>query len=294
MLTNTRLTLAIQKKGRLSDDSLDLLERCGLKLLSSKSSLFYSVTNFPVDLLMVRDDDIPTLIQSGVCDLGIVGDNVLQERECAQGSSLEKIKALSFACCRLSIAVPKEMPFTGIRQLHNKRIATSYPYLLRNYLKNKNLQAEIVEISGSVEIAPRLGMSDAICDLVSTGKTLEENNLSEVAVVFESQAVLVKDQKPLDPNKQMIVDRLLKRIEGVFQAQESKYILFHAPKNAISLIEKLLPCSEKPTIMSLAGCEDKVAVHVVSREAVFWGTLEKLRDAGASSILVLPVEKMLF
>lgn len=294
MQTNARLTLAIQKKGRLSEDSLNLLERCGLKLIPSKSSLFYSVNNFPIDLLMVRDDDIPVLIRDGICDAGIVGDNVLQEKSSVQDNSpLKTVKYLGFACCRLSIAVPKTLDFTSLQSLQQKRIATSYKNLLEKYLRDQNIRSDIVEISGSVEIAPRLGMSDAICDLVSTGRTLEDNNLKEVAVVFESQAVFVQAKKNLTDEKQIIVDTLLRRIEGVFQAQESKYIMFHAPKGSIKAIEKLLPGTEKPTILSLAGCDDKVAMHVVSREAVFWGTVEKLRAAGASAIVVLPVEKMM-
>jgi ATP phosphoribosyltransferase len=295
MNSNTRLVLAIQKKGRLNSDSLELLKRCGLKLISSKSSLFYSAENFPLDVLLVRDDDIPLLIQDGACDLGIAGKNIILEQEKATGNiAYEIIKSLGFGRCRLSIALPQEVSFTQIGQLNNSRIATSYPNLLKYFLANKNIEATVVPISGSVEISPKLGMADSICDLVSTGKTLEENNLKEVAVVLESQAILVKANKVLNSDKQAILDILIRRIEGVLQAQESKYILFHAPKSALSAIKKLLPGSEAPTIMPLAETEDKIAVHVVSREGVFWDTLEKLRDAGASAILVLPVEKMMF
>lgn len=295
MQPNARLTLAIQKKGRLNNDSLDLLKQCGLKLLSSKSSLFYSAENFPIDILLVRDDDIPILIRDGACDLGIVGENVILEQEKAPDSIYyETIKSLGFGRCRLSIALPKEVNFTDITQLQNNRIATGYPNLLKHYLATKNIEVSIVSISGSVEIAPKLGIADSICDLVSTGKTLEENNLKEVAVILESQAILVKSSDALPIYKQNIVDILLRRIDGVLQAQESKYILFHAPKSAMREIKKLLPGSETPTIMPLDGSEEKVAVHVVSRETVFWGTLEKLRDAGATAILVLPVEKMMF
>lgn len=294
MQINTRLTLAIQKKGRLNNDSLDLLKRCGLTLRSSKSSLFYSADNFPIDILLVRDDDIPILLRDGACDLGIAGENIILEQEkTAANSRYETIKPLGFGRCRLSIALPKEITFNHIKQLQNKRIATSYPNILQSYMTDNNISMSIVPISGSVEIAPKLGIADAICDLVSTGKTLEENGLQESMVVLESQAVLVKAAAALTPDKQALLNILLRRIEGVLQAQESKYILFHAPKKSLANIVSLLPGNEMPTIMTLAGNEEKVAVHVVSRENLFWGTLEKLRDAGATAILVLPVEKML-
>lgn len=292
MSENQKLTLAIQKKGRLSHDSLDLLQRCGLKLLSSKSSLYYCAENFPLDLLLVRDDDIPTLIRDGASDLGIVGENVLAEQPAE--TSFEKIVPLGFGRCRLSIAYPKEDNLSGITALQGKRIATSYPNLLQKYLQQNNLEAEVVAISGSVEIAPRLGMADVICDLVSTGRTLEENNLKELTVILQSQALLIKGTQRLNPQKQVLLDVLLRRIEGVIQAQESKYILFHIPKKAIESIKALLPGSEMPTIIPLNDSEDKVAVHVVSREGIFWDTLEKLRGAGATAILVLPVEKMMY
>lgn len=293
-MQSARLVIALQKKGRLSDDSISLLQRCGLKLLSSKSSLFYSAENLPVDLLLVRDDDIPTLIRDKVCDLGIIGENVLHEQENPNEEFVfEKIKKLGFGKCRLSIAVPKEVNFTDVTTLIDKKIATSYPNILQKFLKENKIEARVVTISGSVEIAPRLKMSDAICDLVSTGRTLEENNLKEVQIVLESQAVMIKSKADLSFEKNKTLEILLRRMEGVMQAQESKYILFHAPKSAIPEIRKLLPGSESPTIISLAECDDKVAVHVVSREAVFWDTLEKLREAGASAILVLPVEKMM-
>ncbi|MCS5710404.1 ATP phosphoribosyltransferase [Candidatus Berkiella aquae] len=293
MQSNVRLTLAIQKKGRLNNDSLELLKKCGLKLLSSKSSLFYSAENFPIDILLVRDDDIPTLIRDGVCDLGIVGENVIQE-QVSDENEYESLKLLGFGRCRLSIALPKDTSFNDINQLQNARIATSYPNLLQRFLSLNNIKASLVSISGSVEISPKLGIADAICDLVSTGKTLEENNLQEVAVILQSQAALIKAKAALSTEKQAILEIFLRRITGVMQAQESKYILFHAPKNAIARIEQLLPGNETPTIMPLAGNDEKVAIHVVSREAVFWGTLEKLREAGATAILVLPVEKMMY
>lgn len=294
MQTNTRLTLAIQKKGRLNNDSLDLLKRCGLTLRASKSSLFYSADNFPIDILLVRDDDIPILLRDGACDLGIAGENIILEQEkTTENVRYKIIKSLSFGRCRLSIATPKEVAFNNMQQLQGKRIATSYPNILQAYMIEKKIDVNIVPISGSVEIAPKLGIADAICDLVSTGKTLEENGLQERAVVLESQAVLVKAAPTLSNDKQALLTILLRRIEGVLQAQESKYILFHAPKKALDSIISLLPGNEMPTIMTLAGNEEKVAVHVVSRENIFWGTIEKLREAGATAILVLPVEKMM-
>ncbi len=295
-MSNLRLKIALQKKGRLSDDSIELLRRCGLKLLSSKSSLFYSAENYPIDLLLVRDDDIPTLIQDGICDLGIVGDNVLKEQTRSNletSSYFQTIMPLNFGRCRLSIAVPKDTECQSIDFLQNKRIATSYPILLQQFLKQENITAQIVSISGSVEIAPNLNMADAIFDLVSTGRTLAENNLKEFYVVLESQAVLFKSMNEFNLEKKKIYDVLLKRIQSVIKAQESKYILFHAPRDAISRIKEILPGCESPTILPLEGSEDKVAVHVVSRENVFWGTLEKLQAVGASAILVLPVEKMM-
>ncbi len=295
MSVNARLTIAIQKKGRLGDESINLLQRCGLKLLISKSSLFYSAENLPVDLLLVRDDDIPTLIRDKVCDVGIVGENVLQEQESQTNeTAFERVIKLGFGKCRLSIACPKEMHFQGLSSLQGKKIATSYKNLLQKYLDDNNVDANLINISGSVEIAPQFKMADVICDLVSTGRTLEENNLKEAMIVMQSQAVLAKSDHALPSQKRDTLDILLRRMEGVLQAQECKYIMFHAPKRALDNIKKLLPGSEAPTIVPLAECNDKVAVHVVSREAVFWDTLENLRAAGASAILVLPVEKMMF
>lgn len=295
-MSNLRLKIAVQKKGRLSDDSIELLRRCGLKLISSKSSLFYSAENYPIDLLLVRDDDIPALIQDGICDLGIVGENVVKEQtkpDSDISAYFQTVMPLNFGRCRLSIAIPKDAEYQSIEFLQNKRIATSYPNLLQQFLKQQNISAQIVSISGSVEIAPGLNMADAIFDLVSTGRTLAENNLKEFYVVLESQAVLFKKNNEFSVEKIKIYDVLLRRMQSVIKAQESKYILFHAPRNAISKIREILPGCESPTILPLEGNEDKVAVHVVSRESVFWNTLERLEDVGASAILVLPVEKMM-
>ncbi len=297
-MKTARLRIAIQKSGRLNNDSMDLLYKCGLKLRPTQSSLFCHVENLPIDILFIRDDDIPTLVMDGVCDIGIVGENVLLEQSLGYleaGNKKDYIvaKQLGFSRCRLSIAIAQDKPYVNSASLNGLRIATSYPNIVRNYLSNNNVNAEIMMISGSVEITPGLDMADAICDLVSTGRTLEEHNLKEVEQVLKSQAVLIKSTLALNPQKEETFDLLLRRIESVLKAQESKYIMFHAPKTSLPSIKELLPGCESPTIMQLEGSDDKVAVHVVSSEGVFWVTLEKLKHAGASSILVLPIEKML-
>ncbi|PCI36503.1 MAG: ATP phosphoribosyltransferase [Thiotrichales bacterium] len=295
MIQNKNLKIAIQKKGRLNKDSVDLLLKCGMKFISATNTLMARCENLPIDILFVRDDDIPTLVKDGICDLGIVGQNVLLEQVTSKddANKFSQILELGFSKCRLSIAFPEEKTFTDVSCLQELSIATSYPNLLQQYLDKHSIRATILTISGSVEIAPRLGMADAICDLVATGRTLEENNLKEVSVISKSQATLIQSTKTLSNNKQEIVELLLRRISGVLQAMESKYILFHAPIQALNIISKLLPGSETPTVVPLEGIKDKVAVHLVSSEGVFWETLEKLKQAGASSILVLPIEKML-
>lgn len=298
MLEQQRLKIAIQKKGRLNQESIDLLSRCGLKLRYSKNTLLSHAENLPIDVLFVRDDDIPTLVMDGVCDIGIVGENVLLEKAIYQKNNgnpdaFELVKKLGFSRCRLSIAFPQGKPYLGTPSLHGLRIATSYPHLLQLYLNDNQINAEVITISGSVEIAPRLGMADAICDLVSSGQTLEENNLCEVAKVIDSQAVLIKSNNSLVEEMATLYELLLSRMCGVLQAQESKYIMFHAPKTALSDIKHLLPGFETPTVLPLENSEDTVAVHLVSKEGVFWNTLEKLKQMGASSILVLPIEKMM-
>jgi len=249
-------------------------------------------------VLFVRDDDIPDLVQEDVCDLGLVGLNVLEERRlelAARGAvaRFEALRTLDFGRCRLSLAVPEGTPWRGSQDLAGKRIATTYPFTLARYLAERQLQAEVVTLSGAVEIAPRLGRADLICDLVSTGSTLQANHLREVETVLESHAVLIKTPVQLPPAKDDWVQRLLMRIDGVEQVRESKYIMLHAPRAALPAIRRLLPGSESPTIIPLEGTHDLVAVHAVCRENVFWETLEGLKEAGASAILVLPVEKML-
>ncbi len=293
-----RLKLAVQKSGRLTDPSLDLLARCGLKLSRGKDQLMGFGENLPLDVLFVRDDDIPDLVQEDVCDLGLVGLNVLEERRlelAARGATarFEKLRDLDFGRCRLAIAAPHETPFDGPEQLRGKRIATTYPFMLGRYLGSMDIKAEIVTLSGAVEIAPRLGRADLVCDLVSTGSTLQANHLREVLTVAESHAVLIRTPVPLATSKAEWVERLLLRIDGVERVKESKYIMLHAPRAALPAIRRLLPGSESPTIIPLDGHPDRVVVHAVCRENVFWETLESLKLAGASALLVLPVEKML-
>jgi ATP phosphoribosyltransferase len=294
----TRLKLAVQKSGRLTDHSLDLLGRCGLKLSRGKDQLMGFGENLPLDVLFVRDDDIPDLVQEDVCDLGMVGLNVLEERRVemlARGATaqFEILRRLDFGRCRLSLAVPDGMAWSGLATLQGQRIATTYPALLGNFLAREGISAEIVTLSGAVEIAPRLGRADMICDLVSSGSTLQANHLREVHTILESQVVLIRTPVRLSEFKEGWISRLLLRIDGVEQVKESKYIMLHAPRSALPRIRELLPGSESPTIIPLEGSADKVAVHAVCRENVFWETLESLKAAGASALLVLPVEKML-
>ena len=293
-----RLKLAVQKSGRLTDNSLDLLVRCGLKYSRAKDQLLCFGENMPLDVLLVRDDDIPDLVQEDVCELGIVGLNVVEEKRLgfhARGVEplFEQVMTLDYGRCRLVIAVPRDQGYDGPRSLEGKRIATTYPNILARWLENHGVQADVVTLSGAVEIAPRLGRADLICDLVSTGATLAANHLREVDTVLESQAVLIRTPVPVAAEKIDWMDRLVKRMDGVQQVRESKYIMLHAPRHALAQIASLLPGSEHPTIIPLEGTDEKVAVHAVCRENVFWETLESLQAAGASAILVLPVEKML-
>jgi ATP phosphoribosyltransferase len=293
-----RLKIALQKSGRLTENSLDLLVRCGLKYSRGKDQLMCYGENMPLDILLVRDDDIPDLVQQDVCDLGIVGLNVIEEKRLAfqaKGISplFEQLMLLDFGKCRLSIAVPDGTEYKGVSSLRGKRIATTYPNILARFLRENDVQAEIVTLSGAVEIAPRLGRADFICDLVSTGSTLLANHLWEAETILESQAAIISTPIPVSPEKQEWIRRIKLRIDGVQQVKESKYIMLHAPRSKLTEIKQLLPGSEAPTVVPLEGSGDKVAVHAVCRENVFWETLESLKAAGASAILVLPVEKML-
>lgn len=298
MLDQKRLRIALQKSGRLSKDCVALLSSCGIKFNMQDQRLIAHSTNMPIDILRVRDDDIPGLVMDGICDLGIVGENVLEEEMLLRERNGETVnfsslKRLDFGGCRLSIAVPKEFNYAGPESLANKRIATSYPELLRRYLNERGIKYQSCMLNGSVEVAPRSGLADAICDLVSTGATLEANGLEEVEVIFRSQARLIQRADLDDPDKQALINKILTRVHGVMQAKESKYIMLHAPKAKLQQIIDLLPGAENPTLLPLAHDEDTVAVHAVSSENLFWETMEELKLLGCSSILVMPIEKMM-
>tara|TARA_B100001287_G_C22627974_1_gene503558 strand:- start:351 stop:1253 length:903 start_codon:yes stop_codon:yes gene_type:complete len=296
--SNERIKIAIQKSGRLTDHSFDLLERCGLKMTKSKDQLICYGENMPIDLLLVRDDDIPGLVNDEVCDLGIVGLNVVEEKrlkleQAGFAGKFKNIFKLDFGHCRLSIAAPNGTKYEGPESLINKRIATSYVGLLTEFLNNNSVNSEVIFLSGAVEIAPKLGRADFICDLISSGNTLRANDLVEVDSLLESEAVIIQTLAPLDDPKQALINKIIQRLDGVLKVNDSKYIMLHAPRSALSQIQDLLPGSETPTVIPLEGNNDKVAIHAVCRENIFWETLENLKAAGASSLLVLPVEKML-
>ncbi|CAI1192904.1 ATP phosphoribosyltransferase [Serratia entomophila] len=298
MLDKTRLRIAMQKSGRLSEESQELLARCGIKINLQQQRLIAFAENMPIDILRVRDDDIPGLVMDGVVDLGIIGENVLEEElltRRAQGEDPRyfTLRRLDFGGCRLSLATPLDAEYTGPQSLQNARIATSYPHLLKQYLDKQGVRFKSCLLNGSVEVAPRAGLADAICDLVSTGATLEANGLREVEVIYRSKACLIQRDGEMPEAKQQLIDRLMTRIQGVIQARESKYIMLHAPSERLDEIVALLPGAERPTILPLAGAQNRVAMHMVSSETLFWETMEKLKALGASSILVLPIEKMM-
>lgn len=292
-----RIKVAIQKSGRLTEQSLDLLQRCGLKYTRGPDQLIAFGENMPVDVLLVRDDDIPGLVRDDVCDLGIAGMNIVEEKrlhfiEEEPAEPFRIIRSLDYGQCRLAFAYPEGSPLRAASDLSGLKIATSYPSIVRDYLRRHGIRATVVEFSGAVEIAPSLGRADAICDLVSTGATLVANKLREGETILESRAVLLQTPVQVPAEKTEWINRLLQRVEGVMQVRESKYIMMHAPKSALATIAALLPGSEAPTVLPLDGRDDRVAVHVVCRENVFWETLESLKAAGATSVLVVPVEKM--
>ncbi|AKC60614.1 ATP phosphoribosyltransferase [Blochmannia endosymbiont of Camponotus (Colobopsis) obliquus] len=298
MSDRSRLRIAIQKSGRLSKESQELLEQCGIKINLQQQRLLAFAENMTIDIMRVRDDDIPGLVIDGVVDLGIIGENVLEEEllnRQAQGNNPNyfTLRRLDFGNCRLSIAIPLDAPWNGTNCLQNKRIATSYPHLLKQYLDKLKINFKSCLLNGSVEVAPRAGLSDAICDLVSTGATLEANGLREVEVIYRSKACLIQRFEKLSAIKQSLVDKLMIRIQGVIQARESKYIMLHAPTEKLKEIIDLLPGAESPTVLPLAGNQQRVAIYMVSNENLFWETMENLKNLGASSILVLPIEKMM-
>jgi len=287
-----RLRIAVQKSGRLADRSLDLVRDAGLRVIKGNNDLLYRVENYPIDLLRVRDDDIPTFVADGVCDLGIVGENVLEEGKNG-GSNAEVVMPLGFGACTLKLAIPPTLDYSGPASLQGKRIATSYPKILRRYLDEQGVKADIVVMRGAVEVAPRLKLASAICDLVSTGATLEANGLYARETVFESQAVLIRAPIAPEPELANLLESIIERMSGVVSSQGAKYVMLNAPRSALDAITAILPGAETPTVLPLSGRDDAVAVHAVCQEAVFWETLEKLKAAGASAILVLPIEKMM-
>ncbi|PSW18726.1 ATP phosphoribosyltransferase [Photobacterium sanctipauli] len=293
-----RLRIAIQKKGRLSKECQDLLKRCGVKFNMMGERLVVHSENMPIDLLLVRDDDIPGLIMDGVVDLGVIGENELEEvglERIARGEPAEytKLRRLDFGGCRLSIAIDKDAQYNGPQDLQGKRIATTYPQLVKRYMDEQGVEFSTCMLNGSVEVAPRAGLADAICDLVSTGATLEANGLKEAEVILRSKAVLIQRVGEFSADKQALIERLLTRMQGVIQAKESKYIMLHAPTDRLDQIKSLLPGAEDPTVMPLSQDKTRVAIHLVSSENLFWETMEQLKELGASSILVLPIEKMM-
>lgn len=282
-----KLKIAIQKSGRLSEDSLKLLKECGIDINTGLNKLKTEAYNFPLELFFLRDDDIPQYIEDGVADIGIVGENVLLEKN----KKVKTVEKLGFGKCRLSIAIPRDKSFKSIKDLNGSKIATSYSNILAKYLKGQKVKAEIHEISGSVEIAPSIGLADAICDLVSSGSTLLSNGLKEVEVILRSEAVMIAT-KNLSKEKTVLLEKLLFRIKALRSAKKNKYILLNAPNKKLDAICKILPGMKSPTILPLAE-EGWSSVHSVVEENQFWDIIEKLKSNGAQGILVVPIEKMI-
>jgi ATP phosphoribosyltransferase len=287
MQNKTVLRIAVQKSGRLYEDSVKLLKECGIDLRNVKDRLKTVSENFPLEVFFLRDDDIPEYVEDGVADIGIVGQNVLGEK----GRQVKLVESLGFGKCRLSIAIPKNMEYDGVSTLQGKRIATSYPRLVKEFLSKHNVQASIHEISGSVEIAPGIGLADVVADLVSSGGTLFMNGLKEVETILDSQAVLVSNNK-LDQERMAILEKLLFRIRSVKRANKSKYVLLNAPNDQLEKIISLLPGMRSPTVLPLAE-SGWSSVHCVLSEEEFWDKIEQLKAAGAEGILVVPIEKMI-
>ena len=281
-----KLKIAIQKSGRLNTDSLNLLNKCGIKIDNYKDQLKVSSRNFPIEVYFLRNSDIPKYINDGVVDLAIIGENLLIEKD----FDIDVIEKLGFSKCKVSIAVPKEVEFNSISYLNDLKIATSYPNTLKKFLNKNNIIADIHVINGSVEIAPNIGLSDAICDIVSSGSTLYKNNLKEVFVINESQAVLAGNKQVLESNKYLL-EKFLFRIRAVLKAKESKYILLNAPNDKINAISEILPVLKSPTVLPL-NKEGWSSLHSVINENTFWEVIDKIKEAGAEDILVCPIEKM--
>jgi ATP phosphoribosyltransferase len=281
------LRIAVQSKGRLFEDTMALLAEAGIKVTSSKRTLLVQSSNFPVEILYLRDDDIPQSVATGVADLGIVGQNEFEERQ----EDAEVIRPLGFSKCRLSLAIPKAINYPGLKWFEGKKIATSYPGILRRFMQKNNIAADIHVITGSVEISPGIGLADAIFDIVSSGSTLVSNNLAEVEVVMKSEALLIGNKKMSD-EKKAVLDELLFRIEAVKNAEDKKYVLMNVPTNKVKEVVNILPGAKSPTVMPLAT-EGWSSVHTVIDEKRFWEIIRQLKDLGAQGILVVPIEKMI-
>jgi len=286
-MESQNIRIAVQKSGRLSEESLKLFKACGIKFESGGSKLKTVSSNFPIEFLFLRDDDIPGYVEDGVADLGVIGENVLMEHI----RQVDVVKELGFSKCRLSLAIPWNEEYSGIEYFQGKNIATSYPNLTNAFLTKQGIKVTTHEISGSVEIAPSIGLAEAICDIVSTGGTLLSNGLKEVATVFQSQAVLIANQK-LSAEKQAILAKLLFRIDSVQRGQNAKYVVLNAKETDLEKIKSLLPGMKAPSVMPLAET-GWVSIHSVISENDFWDIIEALREAGAQGILVLPIEKMI-
>ena len=280
------LKIAIQKSGRLNEGSLKLLSDCGIYIDNGRDQLMAPARNFPLEVLFLRNSDIPQYVEDGVVDAAIIGDNILVEKP----KKVEVVQKLGFSRCRVSMAVPKNAKYTGPEFFQGKKIATSYPNTLSLFLKKNNVQAEIHEISGSVEIAPKIGLADGICDIVSSGSTLFKNGLKEVETFLKSEAVIIRSSQ-LDPELEKILDRLVFRIKSVLEAKNSKYILMNVPNEKITEVTRLLPVLKSPTIMPLA-MKGWSSLHTVIKEDTFWEVIDQLKEAGAQGILVIPIEKM--
>ena len=281
------LRIAVQSKGRLFDDTMNLLSEADIKVSASKRTLLVPSTNYPLEVLNLRDDEIPQSVASGVADIGIVGENEFVER----GENAQIIDRLGFSKCRLSLAIPKKIDYTGLKWFNGKKIATSYPNILSNFMKKNGINADIHVITGSVEISPGIGLADGIFDIVSSGSTLISNNLAEVEVVMKSEALLIGNWN-MDEQKHQILNEMLFRFEAVRSAQDKKYVMMNAPKDKIDAITEVLPGIKSPTIIPLAD-ENWCSIHTVLDEKRFWEIIGKLKELGAQGILVTPIEKMI-
>jgi len=290
-----RLRIALQKKGRLAEDSFALLKKCGLRFSIRGGGLLARVKNMPIDLLLVRDDDIPSFVANDAADIGIVGENVLVEEQLTAKSKLDANIAmrLGFSRCKLCLAASETGPVQTPQDLNGTRIATTYPGVTARYLKKSGIDAALVEMKGAVELAPSIGIAESICDLVSSGATLEANGLAAFETILDSEAVLIRSERSLSPERADILSKLMNRIDGCLKSAETKYIMLNAPTDKVSAITELLPGSDAPTIIPLAGSDDLVALQAVCTENIFWETLEDLKALGARAILVLPIEKMM-